>query len=215
MFNNKKDKKIIELDIKFNLDTIDKWINSACKTNNYADKIESIKQVEQDWCDAFIVSYCIDVLPFGKNSDYYFHREKNIFSNSINGSDLFDNMSPASKDIKVFTKNRGIEGVEWRIDKDGLMVAVNRKLMLWVPVVKFAELQIHGKIIINNLNLKNANLYTDEQKIKIPIECEDSTRNQPKKFIEVLEQTTKYSAGYRNSFCSVLASLTSDILYWR
>ena len=172
-------------------------------------RFKNIKQVEQDWHDAFVISYCIDVLPFGKNTDYYFHRGKNLFSNSINGNDIFSDMSNVSKDIKVLTENMGIEEVGWRMDRDGLILSVNRKLVLSVPIVRFAELQIHGKIYKTNI------IDTDEQKIKIPIVWEDGTRNQPKEFIEVLEQTSEYSTQYRNSFCSVSAFPTADILYWR
>ena len=96
----------------------------------------------------------------------------------------------------------------WR---EFLSLAVNRKLILHVPVAEIAELQVMGKL----KNGGNALDVGKEQKIKVPFSFDDS--NHPKEFINVWRGSYhSKSVCYRNALGSVTASaFNSEVLYWR
>ncbi len=191
MFGTKKDRQIVELEIEFNLTAINKWLDKD-------GELEDIEKMK-DWNagDSVVEKYCIDVLPNGQRNVMYFHRKKGVFSGSVGGHDI--------------PKGAGkIEELEWYEWREFLSVAVNRKLILSVPVREIVELHVAGKL------LKDSGNYLDqlkEQKIEVPVLFDDE--NQPKGFVNVWRRSASKFVCYRNTLGSVTASTTSDILYWR
>lgn len=193
MFKVKKDRNVVELAIEFNLTAINKWLGDF-------GEIKDIEKIEKDWAvDAVKMSYWIDVLPSGQNSDMYYHRKKGVISGNVGGIDFLENVD---KNLEFFLKNSEIKILEWRIMGDTLGLAVNKKLILLAPIVEIVELQV-------NRVLKNGSTVLDgESKIKVPISFDD--QKNPKEFMEIWRSSnSNRSIGFSNALGCVSASTLS------
>lgn len=190
MFNTKKDRNVVELAIEFNLTAISRWLGEN-------GEIKDIEKIEKDWgSDAIKMSYWIDVLPSGQNSDMYYHRKKGVMSGNVGGIDFLKNVD---KNLEYFLKNSEIKMIEWRILGDTLGLVVNKKLILLAPIGEIVELQV-------NRVLKNGgNVMDGEKKIKVPISFDD--QKNPKEFMEIWRgSNSDRSIGFSNALGSVSAS---------
>jgi hypothetical protein len=189
MFGQKKDRKVVELTIVFNLSAISKWLD----TNS---EIEDIEKLEKDWDgDAVKLSYYIDVLPNGQSGDMYYHRKKGIISGNVSGIDFLENVDQS---LKSFLKDNKIHVLAWKPWRQFMRLDVNNKPILLVPIEEIVELQIN--------RLKNGGSVRDEEKkIKVPILFNE--QNNPKKFIEIWRGSpSDLSVGFHNALAWVSAS---------
>lgn len=210
---NKKDRHVIELIIKFNLTTINEWLNNGNKKNKI-NKVEDFEENEKHWdilTNDIIRSYYIDVLPNGQNSDMYFHREKGVFSENISGDDLLENVDEKTK---LFIENTKIENLSWSFWHQYLTFDVNTfnpdnvgGLLFSIPLEKIVELQSSGRVK-HHTEYTNL-LLRDTKKIKVPVSFDSA--NQPKKSIEVWEIVDNQKVvKYSNTFCSVSVNAYND-----
>jgi hypothetical protein len=197
MFGSKKDRYIVNLVIGFNLTAIDKWLNGGGEMKN-------IEKIEKDWKHTINKSYRIDVLPNGR--DMYFHREKNLIDNRVDGIDFLEN---ASEDIKRFVKNSKIEKLEWSYWRQYISLRVNDKPILLAPIVEMAELQIAGKLSKEDLfgmDRKTSDLI--ENKVKVAYSFDSN--NKPKEFEEIWRWANAQGVCYDNALGQVRAFVSDN-----
>lgn len=224
MFKSKKDRQIVEITIEFNLTAINKWLGDDSD-------IKDIEKIDKNWEDCFVRLYNIDVLPNGENSDMYFHREKNIISNNIGGTDYLEGSESGlirmEKNVKYvskfsydeisrdeaigFLKNKNeIHTISWRRWREFISFEINQKPILLVPIEEFGILMLGGK-----LNNESKTIGREERFIDVPVLF--SENNQPTEQIKVLRSSsTNDSVGYSNALCSVAAStLSFEVEYFK
>lgn len=190
MFNTKKDRQIVELCIEFNLTAIDAWLEAGSI-------IEDIEKIPKDWNSNDIkLSYYIDVLPNGQNSDMYFHRKKGVMSGNVGGIDYLENVD---EDLKYYFKKSKIKVLSWLPWRQFIGLDVNQNAILLAPVEEIVELQ-------TNRVLKNGGSIRDEdKKIRVPILYDD--QNNPKEFTEIWRgSASDRSIGFSNALGSISAS---------
>jgi len=191
MFNNKKDRQLVELVIEFNLTAIGKWLDDN-------GEIEDIEKIEKNWKDSMIQRYFIDMMPNGQNSDMYFHRGRGVISSNIGGVDCFEN-APVS--MQNFCRRNKILSLQWGSWRQYISLRVNNKPILLAPLTDLAELYVDGEL------KKGGYPKDDEQKIKVPISFESAESKQPKAFIEIWRGSpSSQSVGYSSALGSVSAS---------
>jgi hypothetical protein len=191
MFSAKKDRQIVELTIEFNLSAISKWLDES-------GEVENVEKIEKNWGDDDIekLSYYIDMLPSGQNSDIYYHRKKGVMSGNVGGIDFLENVDPNLED---FLKNSKIKMLDWGLWRQFIGLHVNKKIILLAPIEEIVELQLNG-VLKNGGSLKD-----EETKIKVPILFDD--KNNPKEFIEIWRgSSSDRSIGFSNALGLVSAS---------
>lgn len=220
MFKSKKDRRVVDLTIEFNLTAINRWLSSSGDIKD----VEKIEQGHERWEDCFVRLYNIDVLPNGESSDMYFHREKNIISNNIGGIDYLEgseagltrmekNIKYVSKfsydetsryEISDFLKNKNeIHTISWKRWREFLSFEINNKPILLVPIEEFGILMKGGK-----LNNESKTLGGEKRLIDVPILF--SENNQPTEHVKISRTSNSSdSVGYSNALCSVGASALS------
>lgn len=192
MFNTKKDREVINITIEFNLSAISLWL----KKNG---EIQDIETTEKFW-GANIVkqSYFIDVIPNGKRSDSYFHRNKSTISSNIDGIDYFDN---SNEGIKRFVKDNNIQSLSWAYWGEHICLYVNKKPIIFTPLFEFLQLQELGSLSNPNIGLANEKI-----KVKTPLES--------KNFIEIWRTCLSSRAvGYHNVLGTVHGATGFRIQY--
>lgn len=162
MFNIKPDRRVVEITIQFNVSGILEWLKSGGKP-------EDIDKIDRDWGNAITQKYVIDMIPIGKTSNAYYHRDKGLISQQIEGT---DHLSRADEDLKFHAKKQGLDTFEWKMWKGCLvlMVQVNgkRNIISATPVLtEVVELETKGKI--NNIG----NLRDDDIKMRVAISTDD------------------------------------------
>ena len=208
MFKSKRDRKIVELVIEFNLGAISKWLTDK-------GGIEDIEKIDKKCKDCVIRSYRIDVLPNGETNDMYFHREKGLISNSIGGIDYINKSNEGIERFRggtmVGLQNVGdsakrivedikIWSLSWSRWRQFLSLEANKIPILLVPVEEFAILQTGGK-----LDNHSKTLGREERAIQVPVSFSDDGK--PKDHIEVLRSSaSSESVSYHNALASVSAS---------
>lgn len=203
MFNTKKDRRVVEVTIEFNITAIGEWLKAGAKFENI-DKIKREKYGE--WKDAVIQKYVIDMFPIGKTDNAYLHRNKGVISQNIGGTDFLEN---AKEDIKYIAEKEAKIGVlAWEMWRGCLGLKVNKNLILLTPpLAEVIELETQGK-------LSNPGSIKDEDtKIKVPVSFDDN--NQPKEFIEVWRgSASDRSLGYGNALGHVsFSTLNFEVEY--
>lgn len=190
MFKPKTDRQIVELAIEFNLSAISKWLDEN-------DEIEDIEKIPKDWgSDAVTLSYYVDILPNGQNSDMYFHRKKGVISGNVGGIDFLENVD---KDLEQFLKSSQIKMLSWSPWRQFIGLDVNKKTILLAPVEEIVELQVN-RVLKNGGSIKD-----EEKKIRVPLSFDD--QNNPKEFIEIWRgNASDRSVGFSNALGSVSAS---------
>jgi|GEM_PF-3099084 len=159
MFNIKPDRRVVEVNINFNVSGIIRWLESGAKS-------EDIDKIDRDWGDDRIQQYIIDMIPIGKTNNAYYHRNKGLISQNLAGIDY---LSSADENLKVHVKKQGVESLEWSIWKGCLHLIVQvdgqRKIISATPsLIEVVELETKGKITNGYANLKD-----DDVKISVPI----------------------------------------------
>lgn len=162
MFNTKPDRRVVEINIEFNVSGILDWLKSGGKP-------EDIDKIDRNWGNAITQKYVIDMMPIGKTSNAYYHRSKGLVSQRLEGTDY---LSKADEDLKFHAKKQGLETFEWKIWKGCLllMVQVNgkRNIISATPVLtEVVELETKGKI--DNIG----NLRDDDIKMTVAISVDD------------------------------------------
>lgn len=196
MFNTKKDRRVVEIEIAFNITAIGEWLKAGGKFED----IDKIKREEFGaWKDAVTQIYRIDMLPIGQTSDAYFHRNKGVISQNIGGIDFLEN---AKEDVKYIAEKEAKIGVlQWEIWRGCLGLKANKNLILLTPpLAEVVELEING-------GLTNPGSLRDEDvKIKVPTSFDD--QNKPKEFMEIWRgSASKESLGFGNALGHVSFSV--------
>ena len=128
MFNTKKDRRVVEIEIAFNITAIGEWLNAGGKFED----IDKIKREEFGaWKDAVTQKYTIDMFPIGNIDNAYFHRNKGLISQNIGGIDFLEN---ANEDIKyIATKEAKIGILAWDMWRGCLGLKANKNMILLPP----------------------------------------------------------------------------------
>ena len=140
MFNTKKDRRVIEIEIAFNITAIGEWLKAGVKFED----IDKIKREKYGaWKDAVTQKYVIDMLPIGQTSDAYFHRNKGAISQNIGGIDFLEN---AKEDVKyIAEKEAKISVLQWEMWRGCLGLKANKNLILLTPpLTEVVELETKG-----------------------------------------------------------------------
>lgn len=203
MFNTKKDRRVVEVTIEFNITAIGDWLKAGAKFED----IDKIKREKYGaWKDAVTQKYVIDMFPIGKIDNAYFHRNKGVISQNIGGIDFLEN---AKEDIKYIAGKEAKIGVlQWEMWRGCLGLKANKNLILLTPsLAEVLELETQGK-------LSNPGSIKDEDtKIKVPVSFDDN--NQPKESIEVWRgSASDRSLGYGNALGHVsFSTLNFEVEY--
>ncbi len=191
MFGSKKDRKIVELVIEFNLDAISRWIADD-------GEIEDIEKMEKNWKNCLIRTYRIDVLPNGQMSNMYFHREKGLISSNMGGIDFLENTHAS---MKNFCEKNKIQILGWERWREYLSLRINKKPILLVPIKEFGIIQTGGK-----LDNQAKILGREERAVQVPISFSEDGK--PKNHIQIWRSSaSSESVGYSNALASVSASI--------
>ena len=203
MFNTKKDRRVVEIEIAFNITAIGEWLKAGGKFED----IDKIKREEFGaWKDAVTQTYIIDMLPIGQTDNAYFHRNKGVISQNIGGIDFLEN---AKEDIKYIAQKEAKIGVlQWEMWRGCLGLKANKNLILLTPpLTEVAELETKGV-------LSNPGRVRDEDtKIKVPFSFDDN--NNPKEFMEIWRgSASDRSLGYGNALAHVsFSTLNFEVEY--
>lgn len=177
MFNTKKDRRVVEVTIEFNISAIGQWLSTG-------GKFEDIDKIDREWKDAVTQKYVIDMFPIGQSDNAYYHRNKGVISQNISGIDFLDD---AKEDIKYIAKKEAkIEMLSWDMWRGclGLNIqgnAIKSIMLLTPPLTEVVELETTGKLKKAPTNLMKA--MTEEIEIDVPYSFDDS--NNPKEFMKV------------------------------
>lgn len=203
MFNTKKDRRVVEITIEFNITAIGEWLKSGGKF----EEIDKIKRGEYGgWGDAVIQKYVIDMLPIGQTSNAYFHRNRGVISQNIGGIDFLEN---AAEDVKYIARKEAKIGMlSWDMWRGSLGLKVGKNpILITPPLAEVLELEMEGK-------LSNPGRIGDEDvKIKVPVSFGDN--NQSKELIEVWRgSASDRSLGYSNALGHVsFSALNFEVEY--
>lgn len=193
MFNAKKDRRVVEITIEFNITAIGQWLSAG-------GKLEDIDKIDRDWKDAVIQKYVIDMLPIGQTSSAFFHRNKGVISQNIGGIDYLEN---AKEDIKyIVEKETKIGMLSWSTWRGCLSLEAQRNLILLTPpLTEVLELETKGALTNPGRDAK-----ADDVKIRVPVSFDD--KNNPKEFMEIWRGTaTDRSLGFGNALGHVSFSV--------
>jgi len=207
-FNEKKDRRVVEITIEFNVTAISEWLKAGGKHED----IDKIKREKYGaWRNAIVQKYIIDMLPIGKNDNAYFHRNKVVISQNIGGIDYLEN---ASGDIKYIAgKEPKITVLSWDMWRGCLGLnagGANGKrniILLTPPLTEVTELEVKG--VLSN----PGTVMADDTKIKVPISFDNE--NKPKEFMEVWRgSASSRSLGYGNALGHVsFSTLNFEVEY--
>jgi hypothetical protein len=203
MFNTKKDRRVVEVTIEFNISAIGLWLNAG-------GKFQDIDKLERDWADAVIQKYVIDMFPIGQRDNAYFHRNKGLISQNIGGIDY---LAYAKEDIKYIAKKEAKIGMlSWNMWRGclGLDVqgdAQKNMIFLTPPLTEVVELETKGAL------LNPGGIMTEDVKIKVPISFDD--KNNPKEFMDIWRGShSDRSLGYGNALGHVsFSTLNFEVEY--
>jgi len=203
MFNTKKDRRVIEIEIAFNITAIGEWLKSGGKFED----IDKIKREEFGaWKDAVTQIYRIDMLPIGQTSNAYFHRNKGVISQNIGGIDFLEN---ANEDIKYIAQKESKIGVlSWDMWRGCLGLKAHKNLILLTPpLTEVVELETTGVLS------KPGFIKDEDTKVKVPVSFDDN--NKPKEFMEVWRgSASDRSLGYGNALGHVsFSTLNFEVEY--
>lgn len=204
MFNTKKDRRVVEVTIEFNITAIGEWLNAGGKFED----IDKIKREKYGaWKDAVTQKYVIDMLPIGKTDNAYFHRNKRVISQNIGGIDFLEN---ADSDIKyIAEKEAKIGMLQWDMWRGCLSLNANKNLILLTPpLTEVVELETTGVLSNPGRDLK-----ADDEKIRVPVSFDD--KNNPKEFMEIWRgSASDRSLGYGNALAHVsFSTLNFEVEY--
>jgi hypothetical protein len=197
MFNLKKDRKVVEITIEFNITAISKWLKAGAK-------IEEIDKIDNVWKNSITQTYMIDMLPIGDNTDAYYHRAKNIINQNISGRDTLKNIDEQTKSYIVRLAPE-IKNLTWNLWRGSLCLNVwalgqDHPIFLSPSMDELVELHTKGEIS----NRKA--LGHESSKISVPISYNDD--NTPREFMEIHRSSTcSQSVGYHNGLGSVSFSV--------
>jgi len=200
MFGTKKDRRVVEVTIEFNITAIGEWLKEGGKF----EAIDKIKREEYGaWGDAVVQKYVIDMLPIGQTSNAYFHRNKGVISQNIGGIDFLENIN---EEIKyIITKEAKIGMLSWGMWRGCLSLTVQgnkqkNMILLTPPLTEVVELEVNGGIT-NSGSLKDEDI-----KIRVPVSFDD--QNKPKEFMDVWRgSASKESLGFGNALGHVSFSI--------
>jgi len=203
MFNTKKDRRVVEVTIEFNITAIGEWL----KANGKFEDIDKIKREKYGaWKDAITQKYVIDMLPIGQTSNAYFHRNKGVISQNISGIDFLEN---AKEDIKYIAEKESKIGVlAWDMWRGCLGLEANKNLILLTPpLTEVVELETKGVLS------KPGGVRDEDTKIKVPVSFNDDKN--PKEFMEIWRgSASDRSLGYGNALAHVsFSTLNFEVEY--
>ena len=203
MFNTKKDRRVIEIEIAFNITAIGEWLKAGGKFED----IDKIKREEFGaWKDAVTQIYIIDMLPIGQISNAYFHRNKGVISQNIGGIDFLEN---AKEDIKYIAQKEAKIGVlSWDMWQGCLGLKAHKNLILLTPpLTEVVELETKGVLS------KPGGVRDEDTKIKVPVSFNDD--KSPKEFMEIWRgSASDRSLGYGNALAHVsFSTLNFEVEY--
>lgn len=163
MFWKKKNKPnhIVDVTIKVNVQGIESYLSSN------KEKVFPNPVSQQDWEAGVLQQHRIFVMPpCGEQSEYYFHKSINKPSQSFIGAQSLS--ETGTPEIKRYCKTHQIDGeLEWDIWHEYLTVAIDRKLIAFVPLAEIVLLQQTGKTSSTNMALQS-----DKQIVKFPVNSE-------------------------------------------
>jgi hypothetical protein len=200
MFGIKKDRRVVEVTIEFNITAIGDWLKAGGKFEN----IDKIKREEYGaWGDAVVQKYVIDMLPIGQTSNAYFHRNKGVISQNISGIDFLENINEELK--YIIKKEAKIGMLSWGMWRGCLSLNVEgngqkNMVLLTPPLTDVVELDINGRLT------NSGSPADDAVKIKVPVSFDD--QNKPKEFMDVWRGSpSKESVGFGNALGHVSFSV--------
>ncbi len=209
MFEKNKQKYILEFEIDFNLTNIAEWLkgdddlNNVCKPN-----LKWFDYSFDNRKDPLVQSYVIDALPSSPGIDMFFHRGAGCITNNLGGFDYLGKLTGYKAE---FCEKNKINKLSWGQWKNFITATVNERLVIAVPVEKFVELQINGKL--SNQSFIGTGIVGDSGEIlQIPTSFEGGV---PNKTIPVWHSTkSDKSIGFRNDLCAVSAhTLNFEVEY--
>lgn len=203
MFNTKKDRRVVEIEISFNITAIREWLKAGGKFED----IDKIKREKYGvWKDAVTQVYMIDMFPIGNIDNAYFHRNKGIISQNIGGIDFLEN---AKEDVKYIAEKEAKIGVlQWEMWRGCLGLKANKNLILLTPpLAEVVELETKGVLS------KPCGVKDEDTKIKVPVSFDDN--NNPKEFMEIWRgSASDRSLGYGNALAQVsFSTLNFEVEY--
>ena len=214
MFNTKKDRRVVEVTIEFNITAIGGWLKAGGKFKD----IDKIKREKYGaWGDAVTKKYVIDMLPIGQTSNAYFHRNKGVISQNISGFDCLEN---AKEDIKyIAQKEAKIGKLSWDMWRGCLGLNVQGKtersmILLTPPLTEVVELERTGRIGRHEKATTDiVKAITEEIEIDVPYSFDDN--NNPKEFMKVWRgSASDRSLGYGNALAHVsFSTLNFEVEY--
>jgi len=203
MFNTKKDRRVVEIEIAFNITAIGEWLKAGGKFED----IDKIKREEFGaWKDAVTQTYMIDMFPIGNIDNAYFHRNKGVISQNIGGIDFLEN---ANNDIKYIAQKEAKIGIlAWEMWRGCLGLKANKNLILLTPpLTEVVELETKGVLS------KPGGVRDEDVKIKVPVSFNDD--KSPKEFMEIWRgSASDRSLGYGNGLAHVsFSTLNFEVEY--
>lgn len=206
MFNSKEDRRVVEITISFNITAIIDWLESGGKFED----IDKIKREEYgSWGNDVTRKYGIDMLPIGKTSNAYFHRNKNLVSQNMCGIDY---LGSVDADIKSLLKRNGVQAFEWSMWKGALLLMIHNKegreiIFATPPLTEVIELETKGKLS------NGGSLRDEDQKMKVVVSLnKDGT---PKESLEIWRgSASSRSLGFGNALGYIsFSTLNFEIEY--
>lgn len=107
MFNTGTNSYILEFSLELNLTEAAVWLSS--------NKAPPCPTTRSKWQANTIQQYKISVIPSAKAGNVYFHQHPNVFSHSIEGSDILCGNVNAAIDLEDFCARFNIEELEWQL----------------------------------------------------------------------------------------------------
>ena len=191
IFDKKPDGYILELNLEFNLSEIGAFLKSELKEG----EVPTIPRYE--WDNPIIQSYTIFVLPIGKDTDWYYHKNINKFSHAIQGTHILNEATHPQINLEKFCNEYGVFTLEWKLWRGCLSMKVigeNSKLLLLAPLEEAALLQTSERTT-------STEFWPEKKVIKVPASFNDD--GEPESYIEICETIAKDHVIYSNLLASL------------
>lgn len=204
MFKNKEPKFVVEFQIDFNVTNAATWLEEGGDLDTLGRKEANwYKREDEEFglADPIINSYIVDILPL-KGVDAYYHRRANRMANNICGIDFLNNVT--DRRLLDFCEKHKISVFQWDFWRSKYLIgSINQRPAIIVPIDKFLELQIHGKLLPESV----VGNRLDREYVKMEVPSSYNEDGTVKSHVSIWTGTaSRESVGYKNEIVTVSAN---------
>jgi hypothetical protein len=178
---NKSEKYIVRIVVALNLPALQRWLRSG--------EVDVSVIPYAKWKNRDGFKYQISILPVTKNLDWFFHKNANEYSHSLNAE------MDISQHLITGQEFQGLEYLEIEHWRGQLAVSVCRKLILMAPLSECLAIASEGKTSIGQWD-------PQEDEIEVPVAVDEIEMRKPTSFMSVHRSIDQDGVVYSNELAA-------------